>query len=133
MAELLRRDRNLRVILKDLPILGPQSVVAARALLAAQRQGRHAELHDALMRLSGPPTEAAIRAEARRLGLDADRLFRDMEDPAIQRRIEANLALARALHIEGTPALVIGERLIPGAIPAEEIARLVAEERGRRR
>jgi len=133
MADLLRRDSNLRVIMKDLPILGPQSVVAARALLAAQRQGKYAELHDALMRLPGQPTEEAIRAEARRLGLDADRLFREMEDAAIQRRIEANLALARALQIEGTPALVIGDELVPGAVPVAELERLVAAERARRR
>jgi len=133
MAALLRRDRNLRVVMKDLPILGPQSVVAARALLAAQRQGRYAELYDALMGLRGEPTEAAIRAEAERLGLDHARLRRDMEDPAIQRRLDANIALARALRIEGTPALVIGETLVPGAVPLAEIERLVAEQRQRRR
>ena len=133
MAEVLRRDRGLRVIMKDLPILGPQSVVASRALLAAQRQGKYAELYDALMRLRGEPTEAAIRAEAQRLGLDVARLLRDMEDPAIQRRLDANIALARALQIEGTPALIIGETLIPGAVPAEQIEQLLAAERRRAR
>lgn len=133
MAEVLRRDRNLRVVMKDLPILGPQSVVGARALLAAQRQGKYGELYDALMRLRGEPTDAAIRTEAQRLGLDHARLLRDMEAPDIQRRIEANLALARDLRIEGTPALVIGDTLVPGAVPAAEIERMVAVERGRAR
>jgi protein-disulfide isomerase len=133
MAALLGRERNLRVVMKEIPILGPQSVVAARALLAAQRQGRYAELHDALMRARGEPTEAAIRAEAQAIGIDTARLFRDMDDPAVQRRLDANLALARALQIEGTPALVIGETLIPGAVPLAQLERLVAEERARRR
>jgi protein-disulfide isomerase len=133
MADVLRRDRELRVIMKDLPILGPQSVVGARALLAAQRQGKYAELYDALMVLRGEPTDAAIRTEALRLGLDHARLLRDMDDPAIQRRIEANVALARTLRIEGTPALVIGDTLVPGAVPAGELERMIAEERRRPR
>jgi protein-disulfide isomerase len=133
MTEVLRRDRNLRIVMKDLPILGPQSVVGARALLAAQRQGKYADFYDALMRLRGEPTDDAIRAEAQRIGLDAARLFRDMQDPAIQRRLDANIALARTLQIEGTPALVIGDTLIPGALPASQIERLVQAERERRR
>jgi protein-disulfide isomerase len=133
MEELVRRDRGVRVVLKDIPILGPQSVVAARALLAAQRQGKYAELHDALMRNRGEPTDAAIRAEAQRAGLDVPRLLREMDDPAIQRRLEANLALMRALQIDGTPAIVVGETLITGALPLAQLERLVAEERQRAR
>ena len=133
LADLLRRDRNLRVVMKDIPILGPQSVVASRALLAAQRQGKYVELHDALMRLRGEPTDAAIRTEVQRIGLDHARLLRDMEDPAIQRRLEANLRLSRTLQIEGTPALVIGDTLVPGAVPVAQIERLVAAERQRPR
>jgi protein-disulfide isomerase len=132
MTEVLRRDRSLRIVMKDLPILGPQSVVGARALLASDRQGKYPALYDALMRLRGDPTDEVIRTEARRIGLDLDRLATDMRDPEIQRRLDANIALARALHIEGTPALVIGETLIPGAISAEQIARLVQEQRQRR-
>lgn len=133
MTPLLARDRTIRVVMKDLPILGPQSVVASRALLAAQRQGKYAELYDALMSLRGEPTDAAIRAEAERIGLNYDRLRRDMEDPAIMQRLEANIALARSLRIEGTPALIIGETLIPGAVSAAQIAQMVAEERRRPR
>lgn len=133
LAGLLRRDRDLRIVMKDLPILGPQSVVAARALLAAQRQGKYVELFDALMSVRGEPTDAVIRAAAERLGIDHARLRREMDDPAIQRRIEANIALARALRIEGTPALVIGETLIPGVLPMAQLEQLIAEQRQRRR
>ena len=133
MKPLLQRDRNIRVVMKDLPILGPQSVVASRALLAAQRQGKYPELYDALMSLRGEPTDAAIRAEAQRVGIDADRMLRDMNDPEIQRRLDANVALARTLRIEGTPALIIGDTLIPGAVPIAQLEQIIAEERQRRR
>ena len=133
MAELINRDRNVRVVMKDIPILGPASVLASRALLAAQRQGKYVQLHDALMRSRGEPTEAAIRAEAQRAGLDVPRLMREMADPAIQRRLDANLALARSLQIEGTPALVIGDTLIPGAVPLAQLETLVAQDRQRPR
>ena len=116
VEELLRRQRDVRWVMKDLPILGPNSVLASRALLAAQRQGRYAELHDAVLRLREEPAEPVLRREAERAGLDWARLKRDMEDPAIQRRIEANAALAQALRIQGTPAMVVGETLVPGAV-----------------
>jgi protein-disulfide isomerase len=132
MEALIRRDPNLRVVMKDLPILGPNSVLAARALLAAQRQGRYGALYDALMGLRVEPTEAVIRQQAERAGLDWPRLRRDMDDPAVQARIETNLRLAQALGIEGTPALVVGTTLVPGAVDLPALERLVAEARAAR-
>jgi protein-disulfide isomerase len=131
VERLLQRHGDVRLVLKDLPILGPNSVLASRALLAAQRQGKYAGLHDALMALRGEPTEAVVQREAERAGLDWPRLRRDMDDPAIQRRIETNLRLAQALRIEGTPAIVIGETLIPGAVDLATLEQLVAEARMR--
>lgn len=132
MQALLQRDRNVRVVLKDLPILGPSSVLASRALLAAQRQGKYEALFDALLRLRTDTPETVIQAEAQRAGLDWTRLRRDMEDPAITRRIEANTALAQRLGIEGTPALVVGNTLVSGAVDLNELERLVREARARR-
>ncbi|GGJ15763.1 DsbA family protein [Neoroseomonas lacus] len=133
MGPLLRRDGRIRVVMKDLPILGPQSVVAARALLAAQRQGKYPAMYDALMSLRGEPTDAVIRSEAERIGIDYAKMRRDMEDPAIQQRLDANIALARTLRIEGTPALIIGETLVPGALPVAQIEQMIAQERRRAR
>lgn len=132
MEALIRSDPNLRVVMKDLPILGPNSVLAARALLAAQRQGGYSRLYDALMVLRNEPTEPVLRQQAERAGLDWSRLRRDMDDPAVQARIQTNLALAQALGIEGTPALVIGETLVPGAVDLPALQRLVAEARAAR-
>lgn len=129
LEALIQADPNLRVVMKDLPILGPSSVVASRVLLAAQRQGKYQPLQAALMRLRGEPTEAVLKAEAEKLGLDWARLQRDMQDPAIQQRLAGNLALAQALSIEGTPALVIGTTLVPGAVDLPTLRELVAEAR----
>ena len=130
MGPLLRRDGRIRVVMKDLPILGPNSVLASRALLAAQRQNQYVPYYDALMRLREEPTEPVLRREAERLRLDWSRLRRDMDDPAIQARIQRNLDLARGLDIQGTPALVIGTNLIPGAVDLATLQRLTAQARG---
>jgi protein-disulfide isomerase len=132
VEQLLRRQPDVRLVLKDLPILGPNSVLSSRALLAAQRHGKYNELHDALLKLREEPTEPVLRREAERLGLDWARLRREMDDPAIARRLEGNMRLAGALRIEGTPALVIGEQLVPGAVDLATLERLVAEARERR-
>ncbi|WP_043360433.1 DsbA family protein [Belnapia sp. F-4-1] len=129
MEQLLRRQRDVRLVLKDLPILGPNSVLASRALIAAQRQGKYAELHDALMKLREEPAEPVLRREAERAGLDWARLRRDMDDAGIQARLNGNIRLAQALRIEGTPALVIGEALVPGAVDLATLERMVAEAR----
>lgn len=130
MVQLLQRERDVRVVLKDLPILGPSSVVASRALLAAHRQNQYVPLYDALMRLREEPTEPVLRREAERLRIDWARLRREMDDPLIQARIQRNVDLARALDIQGTPALIIGNSLVPGAVDLPTLQRLTAQQRG---
>jgi protein-disulfide isomerase len=129
MEQLLRRQPDVRLVLKDLPILGPNSVLASRDLLAAQRQGKYAELHDALLKLREEPAEPVLRREAERVGLDWARLRREMDDPVVQQRLAGTMRLAQALRIEGTPALVIGDTVIPGAVDLATLERLVAEAR----
>ena len=114
--QMLRRQPDVRLVMKDLPILGPNSVLASRALLAAQRQGKYAELHDALMKLREDPAEPVLKREAERLGLDWAKLRRDMDDPAVGPRSRRISGWPGALRIEGTPALIIGDTLVPGAV-----------------
>jgi protein-disulfide isomerase len=129
LTALLQADPKVRLIYKDLPILGAASVLEARALLAAQRQGGYLRLQEVVMHATGTPTVQTLRADAERLGLNGARFEQDMADPAIQARLDANLALARALHLEGTPAFVIGAQLIPGAIDLAEMEQAVAAAR----
>ncbi|MFO0293094.1 MAG: DsbA family protein [Rhodospirillales bacterium] len=131
LAELLRSDGRVRIVYKELPILGPDSVVAARAALAAHRQGAYRAFHAALMARRGSFDDAAIAALATELGLDAARLRADMERPEIAAQIERNRALARELGIRGTPAFVIGTEIVPGAIDLATMRSLVAKARQR--
>ncbi len=131
IAELLRRDPGVRVVYKDMPVLGPASMLGARALLAAQKQGGYLKLHALLM--TGTPTidRDALRVAAGRAGLDWPRLERDMEVPDVAVRINNNLAVAQKLRIEGTPAYVIGGTLLPGAVDLASLEDAVALARRR--
>lgn len=129
VAELVRTEPGLRVVVKEIPILGPASVLAARAALAAHAQGRFPAFHDALMRLRGEPDEPALLQLAVETGLDPVRLQRDMTSEAVTRRLNANLQLAQMLGIQGTPAYVVGETLLPGAVPLERLREAVAAAR----
>lgn len=128
-AALVARDPDVRVIFKDIPILGQNSVTEARALLAAQRQGHYVAMQSALMSQDAPPTEANLRAIATRLGMDPDRLIRDMKDPEIASRLAANTALAQTLGVTGTPAIVVGGQLVPGAVSLSDLQKLVSQAR----
>ncbi len=132
MTRFLQEDRNVRLVYKDLPILGPASVIAAHALLAAQKQGGYEKLRTAVMKMPPDYTKEGILATARTLGLDDVRLAKDMDDPAITARLDANLQLARALGIDGTPALVIGDTLVPGAVELAELEKDIAAVRATR-
>ncbi len=129
MADLLHADPKVKLVLKDLPILGNASQLESRALLAAQRQGGYFKLHDAIMAASAPPSRDTLRADAERVGLDGGRLLRDMDDPAIKDRLANNLDLAKQIGIDGTPAFVVGTRLIAGAAELPDLQRAVDEAR----
>jgi protein-disulfide isomerase len=125
---LLEEDQQLRLVFKELPVLGADSVRAARAALASQRQGRYTPFHFALM-TTEDLSPAAIRRLAAEVGLDPDQLERDMNAPEIQDAIDANYRLAQELGIEGTPAFVIGDQLIPGAIDKGRLEALIEQAR----
>lgn len=131
LAALVQADPHVRLVLKDIPILGPASVLESRALLAAHRQGGYFKMQAAVMRSTAQPTAASLRAEAERQGLDGARLERDMNDPTIQVRLDQNVRLAASLHIEGTPALIVGDRIIPGAVELPELQSVIAASMAR--
>ena len=126
---LLRADPNLRIVYKDLPVLGPNSVREAKGLIAAQNQGGYLRMQDAVMHAPAPLAEDALMAAAIRAGLDGSRFAHDMADPATAARIDANLKLAEALHVEGTPVFVVGGQVIPGAVPLAQLQQAVENAR----
>jgi protein-disulfide isomerase len=113
----------------ELPIFGPPSEYAARASVAAARQGLQQELRRRLMRSPLMPDPALISRLATEVGLNADRLRSDMADPAIQAELDQTRALADVFGFVGTPGLVIGRTVLNGAVKAETINRILAAER----
>jgi protein-disulfide isomerase len=128
LRNLIDKDKGLRLVMKEFPVLGPDSLVAARAALAAEKQGRYRDVHLALMG-SKELDEVSIKAIASRLGLDVGRLEADMSSEGVERVIEANAKLAGELGITGTPSFVIGGKLIPGAVEIAQLESLIAEQR----
>jgi protein-disulfide isomerase len=129
MAELLKHDPRVRLVFKDIPILGPGSVLGAKALLAAQNQGGYTRLHALLMTGNPNIDTDRLKQASERAGLDWARLQRDMDSTAVAERIKANLALAHQLSINGTPAYVIGRQLLPGAVELADLQEAVAAAR----
>ena len=129
MPEAEAADRQLRIVYKEFPILGPDSVFAARAALAAHRQERYVAFHQALMQVRGAVNEEAVLAAAAQVGIDIERLKADMQDAAIRAAIDRNLALAGALRINGTPGFVIGSEILRGATDLKTLQALIRSAR----
>ena len=129
IQKLLDQDRKLRFVYKEFPVLGEQSDIAAHAALAARLQGKYEPLHNAMMAAKGQITEDVVYRLAGSVGLDVDRLKRDMTDPEIDRALSANRALAKALELRGTPGFIIGDHIVPGAIDLDALKTMVADAR----
>jgi protein-disulfide isomerase len=129
LSDLVQADGNIRLIYKDFPILGPPSQFASKAALAAQRQGKYMDLHQALMAYKGQLGDDTVLDLAKRAGLDMDKLKKDMDLPEIDAQIRKNYDLATALKISGTPGFIIGNSVVDGAMPIDKMKELVAAQR----
>lgn len=129
LMELVTSDGNIRLILKEFPILGPASETAALASLAAERQGKYEAFHVALLGLRGRLSVEAIWQVALETGLDVTKLKADMSDPSVQGHVRKSFRIAEALGIQGTPAFTVGNSMVPGAVSKEQLAELVAKAR----
>jgi protein-disulfide isomerase len=127
VRELVRRDPKLKIVFRELPILADSSRSAARISLAAAAQGKFNAYHDALF-AGGRVTDASIAAAARTAGVDTSKLA--ALAPRIDAEIARNLETAAKLGVSGTPSWVVGDRVLAGALPIEELERAIAEVRG---
>ncbi len=127
----LETSKDVRIVYREFPILGPGSEIAARASLAARNQGKYQQFHEAMMALNGQAFEASVMEVAGEVGLDLEVLKTDMQSDLVNDHIAASLRLAEALRITGTPTFVLGDEIIPGVIERgtllEKIAALVPE------
>jgi protein-disulfide isomerase len=131
VSQLQQGDAFVRVVYKDLPILGETSELAAKAALASQAQGKHQAFHEALLAAKNDLTKDGILHIAGEVGLDVKRLDQDMADPQWQRALDRNRTLAKELGISGTPAFIVGAELVPGAMDFKSLQDLVARRRSR--
>lgn len=131
LIETVRADGNVRLILKELPILRESSRTAARAAVAAAQQGAYAEFHERLMTKVQGISEDSIMALAERMELDTAQLQADMTARATEKYLSETQRLARDLQIGGTPAFVVGGELVSGAIGRERLEDLIAQARER--
>ncbi|MEP3347691.1 MAG: DsbA family protein [Litoreibacter sp.] len=126
---LVASDSNVKVVMREWPILGEESVYAARAALASRAQGKYEEFHNAMMSFEGRANETSVGIIAVELGIDIDQLKRDMEAPEVVAHIQTSMQLTQALNLNGTPAFIFGSQLVPGAIELEQMQALVAQSR----
>lgn len=126
VKEVVQSDGHIRLVYKQFPILGPQSVQAARAVLAAAKQGKGLEMHRGLMEARGDFSDDMIAEMARGLGIDTAKLTADMKTPQTLAHLQRTMELGRALDIKGTPAFIIGDALLPGAIDAGALRAAIA-------
>ena len=125
----IAKDGKVKLVLKEFPILGPESVVAARAALAARGQKKYLEMHRALMKVRGPLNEPIIMKTAGEVGLNIDQLRKDMQSTEVENALRKNLTLARALNLAGTPTFIVGERIVPTAIDQTTLKQLIEQAR----
>lgn len=109
ISAIIKSNPNVRVVFKEFPIRGPVSDFAARAALAANKQGKYYDFSHAVLSAKPPLTQDAILVIAKNSGLDVEKLKKDMDDQSVRDQIKANIKLAQDLKLFGTPAFFIGK------------------------
>ena len=132
LREVVLRDKpDVRLVIKEFPILSQSSLVAAQAAIAAEMQGKFVDYHIGMMTYRGQITNDVVMRVAEQAGLDNTQLQKDMESVETAAIIQRTREAAAALALNGTPALVIGDTVVPGAIGLDELVGLIADERAK--
>ena len=129
VMKLIDGDKDLKLVMKEFPILGPGSVYAARAALASRKQGKYWEYHLAMMAHEGRVDEAVADQIAEAQGLDLKKLKADMDSDEVTQVINHNMQLADSLKIQGTPAFIIDQTVIPGAVGYDALTATIKQVR----
>ena len=132
IQQLLRDDPDVRLVIKEFPILSHSSLFAAKAAIAAEMQGKFGNYHIAMMTHRGQITNGVVMRLAEQAGVDMQQLKSDMESPKTMAIIQRTREAATALEINGTPGLVVGDTVVSGAIGIRELVTLIAKERDKK-
>lgn len=109
LSKISRSNPDVRIVYRDLPVLGPESTFAARAAVAAGQQGKYVALHNAIFNARGPLTDGYVMSIANSVGVDTSSLRQELSDRAVSSQLRANQADANMLGIDGVPVVVIGQ------------------------
>ena len=121
-------DIPVRVVFKDLAVLGPSSMLDAKLILAA-KQGKYFQMRDGIMGHGATMSDGNLKQLASSYGIDYDKLEKDMSDPGIVIQLARNAALLKDLKIEGTPAFIVGNRVLTGIQTIEDLEKAVLAAR----
>ena len=132
VTRLLAEDAGVRVVFRDLPVLGPDSENAALASLSAARQGKYRAFYQALFAQPGRPTMEKVIVATRQAGMDERLTAAALKDEVLKAEVKRNLDLGRALGLTGTPSFVIGDRVVSGAQEYDVLKAAVADARVKR-
>lgn len=127
--DLIKSEPNVKFVFKDLPILGPTSETAAKWALAAQKQGKYFEYHQKLMENAKPITDDVLAELAKAAGLDVAKMKVDADSSDVLLQIEKNRTLAQSMGLGGTPAFIIGDTVMPGAVGLDQMKKAVSDAR----
>jgi protein-disulfide isomerase len=131
LRQVVHDDGKVRLVLKDWPILGPVSVVAARVALASKFQGKYDKAHDAMIGVSSKLTEPRIYELIAAAGVDVDRVKQDLATnaKAIDAMLARNNEAAEGLGFQGTPAFIVGKFRVPGVLTMDQFGQVIADAR----
>ncbi|MCV6548056.1 MAG: DsbA family protein [Cohaesibacter sp.] len=131
MLTLVEKDKNLRIVIKEWPVLGPQSVEASLVAIAVQKTdpSKYWDFHKGMMTQRGQANKETALRMAEKVGLDRKKIEAMMDDRKTLAPIEASYALADELGLTGTPAYVVGDEVIPGFVPITTLQTMIEETR----
>lgn len=132
VENILKEDKNIRFVYKEFPVLGPMSQQAAKAALASLKQdkGKYVAFHNALMKKQGHFTkDEDILEVAKAVGLNPDRLKKDMQDDSVNKHVQESLSLGSEIGVRGTPMFIVGDQAYPGAMDESQLKEAVKKAR----
>lgn len=132
VEKLLKEDKNVRFVYKEFPVLGPMSLQAAKAAIASLKQdkSKYVAFHNALMKKQGHFTkDEDILSVAKSVGLDTEKLKKDMQDESVSKQVQASIDLGTEIGARGTPMFVIGEEVYPGAMELTQMKEAIEKTR----
>lgn len=129
LFKVVEQDSNVKLVFKELPILSASSTTAAQAALASQIQGKYQEFHSALIQYQGRISDTIVYRVAEQVGLDVAKLKQDMRSETVAKKLRETSQLAKSLGVSGTPAFIVGEQFMPGAVPASTLRQAIATTR----